>query len=72
MPAAPALQLKGDGKLFPRKNHRRLNHHPFTNIANRKDAVSESAGREINKEYVLEYIEHLKFQEEAYEPIMAK
>ncbi len=31
--------------------------------------ISEAAGRGIEKEYVLEYIEHLKFQgEEAYEP----
>ena len=30
--------------------------------------ISEAAGRRINKEHVLEYIERLKFQGEAYEP----
>ncbi len=30
--------------------------------------ISEAAGRGIDKEDVLEYIEHLKFQGEAYEP----
>jgi DNA replicative helicase MCM subunit Mcm2 (Cdc46/Mcm family) len=30
--------------------------------------ISEAAGKGIDKEYVLEYIEHLEFQGEAYEP----
>jgi len=30
--------------------------------------ISEAAYRGIDKEYVLGYIEHLKFQGEAYEP----
>jgi DNA replicative helicase MCM subunit Mcm2 (Cdc46/Mcm family) len=30
--------------------------------------ISEAAGKGIDREHVLEYIKHLKFQGEAYEP----
>ncbi len=37
-------------------------------MVHKEKVISEASGRGIDKEYVLEYIERLKFRGEAYEP----
>lgn len=54
--------------VIQRKNHRQLNLHLSTNLASIEKVVSEAAIKGIDKEVVLDGIEHLKIRGEAYEP----